>query len=90
MLFEFFVGGDVCEKDKLHVFNVMQLEQSSSSKLKQTNEPSFPIPWCARWNILVEDIFWRCVKLVDLFAVCAEPLNVMWTLQNERYNITLQ
>lgn len=44
MLFEFFVGGDVCEEDKLHVFNVMQLEQSSSSKLKQTNEPSFPIP----------------------------------------------
>lgn len=30
MLFEFFVGGDVCAEDKLHISNVMQLEQSSS------------------------------------------------------------
>lgn len=30
MLFDFFVGGDVCAEDKLHISNVMQLEQSSS------------------------------------------------------------
>lgn len=30
MLFEFFVGGDVCAEDKPHISNVMQLEQSSS------------------------------------------------------------
>lgn len=30
MLFEFFVGGDVCAEDKLHIANVMQLEQSFS------------------------------------------------------------
>lgn len=27
---EFFVGGDICAEDKLHISDVMQLEQSSS------------------------------------------------------------
>jgi len=30
MLFEFFVGGDVYAEYKLHISNVMQLDQSSS------------------------------------------------------------